>query len=257
MNGTSSVKAKIGFLGCGLIGRSMMQWLERRPDYAVSFIQDRAFEGDGVSFPVLREQNAELLRRTSLVVECATADVLKANAKGILKNCDLMPFSLTAFSDPEFAAEAEALCRENGTRMFFPHGAILGLDGIFDGRNIWENVSVESVKNPKSLGRSDTDRTVVYEGRTRDVCREYPRNVNIHAAVALAGIGFDKTVSKIVSDPAADTHTHTIRVQSGAIEASVRISSPASGVTSLYTLHSACGSLARALNTGKERYIFV
>lgn len=146
---------------------------------------------------------------------------------------------------------------ENGTRVFFPHGAIFGLDGIFDGRNLWEKVSVESVKNPGSLGRADTERTVVYKGCTRDACREYPRNVNVHAAVVLAGIGFGRTVSKIVSDPAANANAHTIRVQGDNIEVSVCISSPASGVTSLYTPHSARGSLARALRAERERYIFV
>lgn len=257
MNSSSSVKARVGFLGNGMICRSMIQWIEEHPDYEISFVQSHTHKADNTSFPVLGGQNAELLRQTSLVVEGATAEVLKANAKEILKNCDLMPFSITAFSDPDFAAEAEALCRENGTRVIFPHGAILGLDGIFDGRNLWEKVSVESIKNPKSLGRTDTERTIVYEGRTRDGCREYPRNVNVHAAVALAGIGFDKTFSKIVSDPAVNVTTHTIRARGNDIEISICIGSPASGVTSLYTPHSACGSLARALGSDGERQIFV
>ena len=41
--------------------------------------------------------------------------------------------------------------------VFPPHGAILGLDGIFDGRDVLKEVSVETIKNPKSLGRDDKE----------------------------------------------------------------------------------------------------
>ncbi len=106
------------------------------------------------------------------------------------------------FSDDEFAEKADKLCEKYGRRIYLPHGAILGLDGIFDGRYLWKEVTIETTKSPKSLGREDSVRTIVYEGPTREACKLYPRNVNVHAAVAIAGLGFEKTVSKIISDPA-------------------------------------------------------
>ncbi|HZA66806.1 MAG TPA: aspartate dehydrogenase domain-containing protein, partial [Geminicoccaceae bacterium] len=47
---------------------------------------------------------------------------------------------------------------------------------------------------------------VVYEGPVRDGARRYPQNVNIAAAVALAGIGLDRTRLTIVADPTIRTH---------------------------------------------------
>jgi aspartate dehydrogenase len=47
---------------------------------------------------------------------------------------------------------------------------------------------------------------VLYEGRARDGAKAYPKNVNISAAVALAGIGLDRTRLKIVADPSIDSH---------------------------------------------------
>jgi len=50
------------------------------------------------------------------------------------------------------------LCRAHNTHIYIPHGAILGLDGIYDARPILRNVTIETIKNPNSLGRDDTER---------------------------------------------------------------------------------------------------
>ena len=112
-------------------------------------------------------------------------------------------------------------------------------------------MSIETTKNPASLGREDTRRTVVFEGPTSQACKCYPRNVNVHAAVALAGIGFDRTESKIISDPAVHTNTHVIRVKGAGIDMQLQVSSfSEGGVTGKYTPYSACGSLHRILGAG-------
>ena len=111
---------------------------------------------------------------------------------------------------------------------------------------VWESVEITTTKSPKSLGRTDTERTVVYEGPAREACRLYPRNVNVHAAIALAGIGFDRTKSRIVSDPAVSTNAHEIRLKGSGIDIAMHIESYAAGaVTGAYTPWSACGSLDR------------
>lgn len=46
----------------------------------------------------------------------------------------------------------------------------------------------------------------LYDGPVRKGARLYPENVNISAAVALAGIGLDRTRLVIAADPAITTH---------------------------------------------------
>lgn len=105
-------------------------------------------------------------------------------------------------------------------------------------------MTVETVKSPTSLGRQDNRRSVVYEGPTREACVHFPRNVNVHAAVALAGIGFDRTISRIISDPEVSTNAHRISLSGDGISITLDISSYAAGaVTGAYTPYSACGSL--------------
>lgn len=246
---------KVGFLGCGKIGKALVRHIEEIGDTEVAFIQDPGFVNDlGLSCPVITEADEQLYESADLMIECATAGVLRANVEKILKHCDLMLFSVTAFSDESFEQMTNELTEKYGHRIYIPHGAILGIDGLFDGRKVWKEVSIVTTKSPKSLGREDTERTVVYEGPTRAVCSLYPRNVNVHACIALAGIGFDKTQSKIISDPAVSTNAHLIILKGDGMDITMDISSYAAGaVTGAYTPHSACGSLDRILGQRKGK----
>lgn len=248
---------KVGFLGCGKIGGAMLSALLEDGKNEVTFIQDPFVGQEGKPCPVTEKADETLLEKTDLVIESATADVLKENVESILKHCNLMVFSVTAFSDEAFYAQAKELTEKYGRTIYLPHGAILGLDGIADGRKVIKSVRIETTKNPKSLGRTDTERTVVYEGSTRQACREYPRNVNVHAAVALAGLGFDKTQSRIISDPAVSTNAHTITVDGDGIHFEIVVSSQAGGgVTGKYTPYSAVSSMFKVLGgSGEFRFV--
>ena len=216
---------------------------------SVTFIQDPFFQPEeGLSIPVIQAPDESLYQNTDLVIECATSSVLSENLEMILAHCDLFMFSVTAFADRAFEEKAHALCKKYGRRIYFPHGAILGLDGIVDAKPIITSVTIETTKNPKSFGREDTERTLLYEGPTREACKLYPRNVNVHAAVALAALGFDNTRSKMVADPAVNTNSHIITVEGEGIHFEIHVSSfSTGGVTGLYTPLSACGSLDRIL----------
>lgn len=247
------MKKRIGLLGYGKIGQAVAADILSREEHVLSFIQDKFSQPQpGLNYPFLREQRVELLKQTDLVVECALAEVLKEEAPEILKYCDLLPFSLTAFSDEAFYKEIVKICRESGHHVYIPHGAVLGLDGIADAGELLEEVRVETVKPPKALKRTDMERTVLYDGPTRGACQIYSRNVNVHAGLALAGVGFDRMHSVIISDPDVDTNTHYIHVKGKGFRFDITVSSTSgSGVTGAYTPLSACGSLLRALGTGE------
>ncbi|MFI3214813.1 MAG: aspartate dehydrogenase domain-containing protein [Eubacteriales bacterium] len=245
---------RVGFLGCGKIGKSLAKHIMELENAELSFIQDLAFENDiHATCPIITQADESLYENTDLIIEGATASVLNAHLELILKHCDLMMFSVTAFSEIAFEEKALQLKNQYHHNIYIPHGAILGIDGIFDAHDIWSKVHIVTTKSPKSLGRSDEERTVLYDGPTRDVCSQYPRNVNVHACIALAGIGFDRTHSTIIADPAVDTNAHIITIKGDGIDITMDISSYANGaVTGAYTPYSACGSLDRILNTSKD-----
>ena len=142
---------KVGFLGCGKIGKKMLEHVLNEGVHSVAFVQDPSYSTGDKRFPVIREADAGLLSETDLVVEAATADVLKENIDEILKYCDLMLFSVTAFSDEAFYQHAKELMMQYGRKVYLPHGAILGIDGIIAARELVQEISIETVKSPGSL----------------------------------------------------------------------------------------------------------
>ncbi len=240
---------RIGFLGCGKIGTALLETAYQIENVSVAFVQDLIYPEGKNDFPVIRHADEKLYAQCDLIIESTTADVLKENIDLILMHSNLMTFSLTAFSDQEFEDQVKRLSGKYKRQIYIPHGAILGIDGIYDGNRVWDSVSIETIKNPKSLGCENTERTVLFEGKTRDACKLYPRNVNVHAAVALAGIGFDRTVSRIIADPDVNTNSHVIMLEGGGVSMKLNVSSfAAGGVTGRYTPYSACGSFRRILD---------
>ncbi len=238
---------KIGFLGCGKIGKALLEEARQLEDVQTVFVQDIVFEQQE-DFAVIKEADPALYEQCDLIIECATANVLKQNIDEILKYSNLLMFSVTAFADPEFEEKVRKLTEKYQRQVFIPHGAILGLDGLFDGRRVWEKISIETTKNPKSLSVENKEREVLFQGKTRDACKLFPRNVNVHAAVALAGLGFDRTESRIVSDPSVNTNSHIISMEGEGVSMQIHVSSfTTGGVTGKYTPYSACGSLRRIL----------
>lgn len=239
---------KVGLLGCGKIGSSLLHKVIASDDVQLVFIQDLFFSAAAAPCPVIRQADPQFYREADLIVECATADVLKADISTILAYCDLLMFSVTAFSDESFERQALELCERHERHIYLPHGAVLGLDGLRDARPLLREVRVTTTKNPNSLGLPDGKRAVVYEGPTREACRKFPRNVNVHATVALAGIGFDRTYSRIIADPAVTTNSHLIEATGEGVNFSIQVASTAGeGVTGAFTPVSACGSLDRVL----------
>ncbi len=238
---------RVALIGYGKIGRTVAQHV-RELGCEVAFALDPVAEADDGT-TIVRTGSPGLYEGIDLVVECATAAALVAQIDDVLERTNLMPFSLTAFSDDDVLERAKRTAQEHGHAIYLPHGAILGLDGIWDARSILTEVSIVTTKSPASLGLAAcSEPKTVFEGCTRDACAAFPRNVNVHAAVALAGIGFSRTHSMIVADPNVTTNTHVISVKGEGIEFTLNISSfTTGGVTGVYTPLSACGSLDRVL----------
>src|SRR6185503_1486397 len=64
------------------------------------------------------------------------------------------------------------------------------------------NISVEGLNTAK----------LVFSGTAREAAAGFPANVNVAAALSLAGIGPDRTMIDIWADPAVDRNCHSIEV---------------------------------------------
>jgi aspartate dehydrogenase len=91
-----------------------------------------------------------------------------------------------------------------------------------------ESITIETRKPPQGLEGAPylvkngydltglTEPLCVFEGNALDAAAGFPANVNVAAALALAGIGPVRTRVQIWADPAVTRNTHTIRVEAAA-----------------------------------------
>ena len=252
-------KARIGLIGSGYVGRYVYEQITSRPELGleVAFVHELAAERLGGLPPevVLPDITAFASRQPDIVVEMAHPAVSRQFGEMLLREADYMPLSMTAFADEQLQQRLLATARNNHTCLFVPHGAVVGLESIFEGRDLWEEVSMVMKKSPKNLdfaaapqfkAAEITRPTVLYDGPTRGICPMFPRNVNSHATVALAGIGFDRTRSVLIADPALDVSVIELTARGKGVEMKIERSNPLKGVSGVFTLHSTLAAIARA-----------
>lgn len=236
-----ALKKRIGIIGFGVIGSYLFNKIKKEGEMDVAFVCEEDRLKTSVLDPSLLLDSFDDFRKTQvdLVVEAALPQVVKNFGMQIVMKADFLILSLTSLAEETFRQELEKAAKVSRRRIYFPHGAILGLDGIYDGREVIEKVQITTFKSPKSLGLKSEEVTkpvVCYEGPTKEACRQFPRNVNVHASLALAGLGFEKTHSRIVADPNTKSMTHVIEVTGKGLRWKMEIESVAlGGVTGAYT----------------------
>lgn len=246
---------RVGLIGAGTIGQAILADLRSRPDIEIVFVLVRnvsARNNLGVTAGIVIDSEEEALERAAdLVVEAAMPDIVGRLVPSMLERSDVCAFSCTALSDRTVEDSIRAASTASGRNFYVPHGAVLGLDGLADGRALIESVTITTTKSGKSLGIDPDASGVLYNGPSREACVRFPRNVNVHAAVSLAGLGFDQTVSRIVAVPGQVEMLHRIEVAGPGLNWELRISSRSlGGVTGAYTPQSAVGSVRRILGGG-------
>ena len=220
---------RVGIAGLGTVGRALCQAIDRAEvQVQLVAVTTRHHEGTEPFLRELREPPPllsleELVARSELVIEAATQEALDTIAPCALRQGkDLLVLSVGGLLDHHDWVE---LARQTGSRIYVPSGAIVGLDGL-KGAAIGHITAVTMVtrKPPQALAgapfvvdqRIDLNRFTgpaqIFEGSAREACRGFPANVNIAAALSLAGIGADRTRLRIFVDPEATRNVHDIEV---------------------------------------------
>jgi aspartate dehydrogenase len=213
----------VGVVGMGVIGTQIAKAITNGiPGIALAGVSVRT-AATGGAFPVLSLD--ELIRRADLVVEAATqAALLRFGPAVIEAGKDLMVLSVGALVGvlDEWARLAET----HGGRILIPSGAIAGLDGVKGAREgAISSVTMETRKPPRGLAgapyieqhRIDLDaireETLIFEGSATDAVKAFPANVNVVAALALAGLGPTRTRIKLFAVPGQERNQHRITVE--------------------------------------------
>ena len=177
----------------------------------------------------------ELASHCDIVIECAPAAEFDQVAVSAIKHARIfMPLSAGALLDrPELIEQA----RRSGARIIVPSGAMLGLDalkGVAEG-NI-TRVKLVTRKPPGGLAGAPyllqnninlegiTEARCVFTGNARQAARAFPANINVAAALSLAGFGADRTEVEVWADPDASRNVHHVSVEADSASMQMQIS---------------------------------
>ena len=97
-----------------------------------------------------------------------------------------------------------------------------------------------------------TEPQVIFEGSAREACRGFPANVNVSAAVSLAGIGPDRTEVTVWADPGVDRNIQSVTITSDSGEATMtmrNVPSPENPKTGRIVAQSVLATLRRMTAT--------
>lgn len=203
---------------------------------------------------------ADLIEASDLVVEAASKAAAPLIIRGALERSrDVLVMSVGGLL--ECAAELLQLAQRSGRRLYVPSGAIAGLDaikGAMVGRV--SKMILTTRKPPRALEGSPyivekgidlkalKEPTIIFAGSAREAVPAFPANINVAAALSLAGIGPDKTEVRILADPTSDKNIHEIEAEGEFGKLFVRmenVPSPSNPKTSYMAALSAIALLQR------------
>jgi aspartate dehydrogenase len=227
----------IGLIGCGTIGSELALAIDRGKvkKAALLFIYDKV-ESVAVELKSkLENSNTKTFSNFSqfisspafanvdIIVEAASQDAVKKFAKTIIQSGkDLIIMSVGALTESDLLYELLDIASKKEVHIYVPSGAIAGIDAIRSVKHLLKSVTISTTKSPKALAgapffektrinpESITKKRLIYEGSARDAVKKFPSNVNVAAALGLAGVGMDATKVKIIADPAISVNQHEI-----------------------------------------------
>jgi len=236
----TGAETRVAIAGLGAIGRVLARRLhDGIPGLRLACVavRDRNkaqawLDAQGIACPLV-ELDA-MPEHADLAIECAPATVfedicrpmLEAGKAVMVLSCGVL------LARPQLME----LAREKGGQIIVPTGALLGLDAVTaaaEGRIssvrmttrkpptglagapylVANDISLEGLNGPKR----------VFAGSAREAAAGFPANVNVAAALSLAGIGPDRTTIEIWADPGVNRNCHTIEVEADSARFSLTI----------------------------------
>ncbi|MEM7429433.1 MAG: aspartate dehydrogenase [Pseudomonadota bacterium] len=231
----------VAIAGLGAIGQKVAHALDRGdiPRMALTAVSARDHDGARAKLAAYAAQPdvvhaGELAARADIVIDCAPAEVFAEIAEpAIERGCVLMPLSVGALLRH---MELVDRARETGAQIIVPTGALIGLDTV-RAMAVGEihKVTLQTRKPPGGLAGAPhlvknnidvhalTEATRVFEGTAREAAMGFPANVNVAAALALAGVGPENTMVEVWADPEIKRNRQSVTIVSDSGEATMTI----------------------------------
>jgi aspartate dehydrogenase len=240
----SGQRMRIGLIGFGAMARALVHCLDANGGFERINIVGTLVQPSDLPVPALASLShtvfttnpAEFLERApELVVECAGHSAVRDVCPQVLaQGVDLILISIGALANAEVETKLRAATEKSTGRLMLPGGAIGGVDLLASARLAGlDRVRYTSRKPPRAWKGTRAEQTIkldelsqateFFRGNAREAALQYPQNANVAAAIALAGIGFEKTEVALNADPSVNANEHSVVAEGSFGRAEMRI----------------------------------
>jgi len=223
-----SRRLAVGLVGCGTIGTELAIALRktfRRNARLIGLYDQDSARAERLArrfqpaIPILNLQR--LIQRSQLVIEAASAQALGQILPAAIRGRkQVMVMSTGGLLRHRKLVAQAAECK---VPLILPSGALVGLDGI-KGAAVGKlkKVTLTTSKPPAAFsGVAEVARrkirlaalrrpTVLFQGTAAQAAARFPKNANVAATLALAGLGPIQTQVRIVADPKLTINVHEV-----------------------------------------------
>ena len=217
---------KVAVIGYGAMATYVVRHLQGSPWTPSHCVvrkgrEEVAITALGADIPLIYGAD-DLTKLPDLVVDCAGHPGLLGHGAAFLRRgVPVLSASLGALADQDVYLDLQSAAQDGQTQLHLASGAIGALDALSAAKiGGLDEVRYTGVKPPQSWRGTKAEAVVdldalngpatLFEGSARGAALNYPKNANVAAAVALAGLGFDQTQACLIADPKAAGNTHTI-----------------------------------------------
>ena len=244
---------KVGFIGNGGIAKAAQKALDEASHLNVRTVGTLVRSGSDCKSGTFEDIDALLEQSPHLIVECASHSAIAAYGERILSaGVSLMVVSIGALCDDSLHERLNGAAQQSGAQLVLVSGAVGGLDALRAARRGGLTKVTYRARKPSSSWEASTGElevdlatldkpTVIFAGSAREAARMFPKNANVAASVALAGLGLDETDVELIADPQASQNTHEISFSGADGDFNFRMCgnpSPDNPKTSMLTAHS-------------------
>ena len=218
--------SKIALIGYGAIAQYVARGLQSDGTPVAAFVLRPArvdrWAGPGLAVASVAALPADI----DVLVDCAGHQGLAEHGPAALaRGRTVVTVSAGALADPALAAQLEQAAGAGGGKLIVASGAIGALDAlraaaaggltrvVYTGRKPpkgWIGSPAEEIVDLRAMGAEPVTH---FEGTAREAALRYPKNANVAAAVALAGLGFERTEVALIADPTAPGNIHEITAE--------------------------------------------
>lgn len=256
---------KVGIIGAGAIAKFLLEQLNKgQSDIGVV---TALYVRNKEKYKLLAEQyRVELYTEIEefvkadidIVVEAAELDAVKELVPKVVRYKSVVIISIGALTEGELLEKLQQLATSYKQKVYLPSGAIGGLDLLQNAQVLGgvTNVLLTTTKPASSLSDKNVSQPfIIFEGNAQEAIKKFPKNMNVSIVLALAGLGFENTMVKLIADPKAKQNVHEITIQGEFGEATIIVKNnplPTNPKTSYLAAMSILGTLKRL---GNEFYI--